>query len=148
MLDVGRRTRTIPPALRRALEVRDRGCRFPGCHTRFCDAHHVRHWADGGETSLANTVLLCAFHHALVHEGGWRVLWDREGLPLFVDPRGGAHYDARPHPPELPARPVQGLVEEHHARGIRPDWRTAGARWKREEDIPDEIWFRALEAAG
>jgi len=59
VLDVGRRTRTIPPALRRALEAWDRGCRFTGCGLRFCDAHHVRHWADGGETSLGNTVLLC-----------------------------------------------------------------------------------------
>jgi len=148
VLDVGRRTRTIPPALRRALEVRDRGCRFPGCHMRFCDAHHVRHWADGGETSLVNTVLLCAYHHTLVHEGGWRVMWDREGRPVFVDPRGGTHYDARPRSPELPARPVHALVAEHRARGIRPDGRTAGARWKHEEDIPDQIWFRALEAAG
>lgn len=148
VLDVGRRTRTIPPALRRALEVRDRGCRFPGCGLRLCDAHHVRHWADGGETSLTNTLLLCAYHHTLVHEGGWRVLWDREGRPVFVDPRGGTHYDARPHAPELPERPVRALVAEHRARGIRPDWRTAGARWKREEDIPDGIYFRALEAAG
>ena len=59
ILDVGRRTRTITPALRRALDVRDRGCRFPGCGLRFTDAHHLRHWADGGKTSLANTVLLC-----------------------------------------------------------------------------------------
>ena len=59
ILDVGRRTRTIPPALRRALEYRDRGCRFPGCGLRFTDAHHVRHWADGGETSLGNCALLC-----------------------------------------------------------------------------------------
>ncbi|MGH7575357.1 MAG: DUF222 domain-containing protein, partial [Longimicrobiales bacterium] len=54
VLDVGRKTRTISPALRRALEVRDRGCRFPGCELRFTDAHHLRHWADGGETSLRN----------------------------------------------------------------------------------------------
>ncbi|MGD2123073.1 MAG: DUF222 domain-containing protein, partial [Gemmatimonadota bacterium] len=59
VLNVGRRTRTIPPALRRALEVRDRGCRFPGCGSRFTEGHHVVHWADGGETSLANTLLLC-----------------------------------------------------------------------------------------
>ena len=63
LLDVGRKTRTIPPALRRALEFRDRGCRFPGCGLRFTDAHHVRHWADGGATKLDNLVLLCRFHH-------------------------------------------------------------------------------------
>jgi len=55
----GRRTRTISPALRRALEARDRGCRFKGCGLRFTDAHHVKHWADGGETSLGNLLLLC-----------------------------------------------------------------------------------------
>jgi hypothetical protein len=59
ILDVGRRRRTIPPAIRRALEVRDRGCRFPGCGSRFCDAHHVVHWADGGETRLDNLALVC-----------------------------------------------------------------------------------------
>ncbi len=59
ILDVGRKTRTIPPALGRALRARDRGCRFPGCTARRCDAHHVRHWADGGATRLDNLVLLC-----------------------------------------------------------------------------------------
>ncbi len=67
LLNVGRRTRTIPPHIRRALEERDRGCRFPGCGCRFTEAHHVKHWADGGETSLRNTLLLCrqvgAFSH-------------------------------------------------------------------------------------
>ena len=57
VLDVGRKTRTIPPALRRALDARDRGCRFPACGLRFTDAHHIVHWADGGETKLDNTVL-------------------------------------------------------------------------------------------
>ena len=72
VLGVGRRTRTISPALRRALEVRDRGCRFPGCGLRFTDAHHVRHWADGGETTFQNLLLLCSFHHRLVHEEEWK----------------------------------------------------------------------------
>ena len=148
VLDVGRRTRTIPPALRRALEARDRGCRFPGCGSRFCDAHHVKHWADGGPTSLGNTVLLCRHHHRLVHEGGWRVGWDREGRPVFVDPRGGEHYDARPSAPELGEGPVQELIEANRRRGAEPDWRSAGARWKREADIPDRVYFRALEAVG
>ena len=59
-IDVGRKTRTIPAALRRALEARDGGCRFPGCgHRRFVDAHHIAHWIDGGTTDLCNTVLLC-----------------------------------------------------------------------------------------
>jgi hypothetical protein len=95
ILDVGRRTRTITPALRRALDVRDRGCRFPGCGLRFTDAHHLKHWADGGKTSLANAVLLCRFHHRLVHEGGWSVEWWGEGRPAFFDPRGGTHFEGR-----------------------------------------------------
>jgi hypothetical protein len=97
VLDVGRRTRTIPPALRRALEVRDRGCRFPGCGLRFTDAHHVRHWADGGETSLSNCLLLCTYHHTLVHERGWRVEWWGRARPVFFDPRRQAHFDGGWH---------------------------------------------------
>jgi len=109
ILDVGRRTRTISPALRRALDIRDRGCRFPGCELRFTDAHHVRHWADGGETSLDNCALLCRLHHRLVHEGGWRMGWWGQGRPVFYDPRGGAHYDGRfATRRELRASEIQG----------------------------------------
>ena len=73
-LSVGRRTRSIPPAVRRALASRDRGCRFPGCPaTHRLHGHHVKHWAEGGETSLDNLVLLCPTHHRLVHEGGFDV---------------------------------------------------------------------------
>ncbi len=73
VLDVGRRRRTVPPAIRRALERRDLGCRFPGCGVRFTDAHHVKHWADGGATRLDNLVLLCRRHHRAVHEEGFGV---------------------------------------------------------------------------
>jgi len=59
LLEVGARTRTIPPALRRALQHRDRGCRFPGCHVRFGQGHHIRHWAHGGPTTLSNLALVC-----------------------------------------------------------------------------------------
>jgi Domain of unknown function (DUF222)/HNH endonuclease len=70
-LDVGRKTRTIPPAIRRALHSRDAGCCFPGCtYRRYLDAHHVEHWAEGGATRLSNLVTLCRAHHRLVHEGG------------------------------------------------------------------------------
>jgi hypothetical protein len=69
-----RKTRSIPPSLARALKARDGGCRFPGCtHTRFTEGHHVKHWANGGETKLGNLVTLCGFHHHLVHEGGFGV---------------------------------------------------------------------------
>jgi hypothetical protein len=71
VLDVGRKTRTVPPSIRRALQARDRSCRFPGCTARRCDAHHVEHWMDGGATSLDNLVHLCRRHHRAVHEGGF-----------------------------------------------------------------------------
>jgi hypothetical protein len=87
-IDVGRKTRTIPAALRRALDARDGGCRFPGCTNRiFTDAHHIEHWLDGGETSLDNTVLLCRRHHGYLHERGFSL--ERVGEELVVrDPRG------------------------------------------------------------
>jgi 5-methylcytosine-specific restriction endonuclease McrA len=66
-LDVGRKTRSIPPAIRRAIRARDAGCRFPGCtHQRYLDAHHVQHWADGGPTQLKNLVSLCRQHHRII----------------------------------------------------------------------------------
>ncbi len=146
VLDVGRRSRTIPPAVRRALEVRDRGCRFPGCGLRFAEGHHVVHWAQGGETKLTNLVLLCRHHHRLVHEEGWKVEWWGEGRPVFFDPRGGTHFDGRWRAPELQESPVLSLMEENRHRGADPDGWTAASRWKREADIPDRIYFRAVEA--
>jgi hypothetical protein len=153
VLDVGRKKRTISPALRRALVVRDRGCRFPGCGLRFTDAHHIRHWADGGDTSLANCVLLCRFHHRLVHEEGWSVVWRVGDFPLFFDPRGGTHCSARPNPPlrvrklrdRLGDQPANSLMRDNRARGVDPDWRTAGAKWRREADVPDRVYFRAVQ---
>jgi hypothetical protein len=88
-LNIGRRARSIPPAIRRALMLRDRGCVFPGCtHTRFLHAHHVEHWLHGGATSLDNLLLLCSFHHGLVHEGGWRISAAADGSFLFHPPGG------------------------------------------------------------
>lgn len=88
-LDIGRRSRNITPALRRALEHRDGGCTFPGCTTqRHVDAHHVVHWADGGETKPGNLVLLCRHHHRLVHEGGFGVSLGASGEKHFTDPVG------------------------------------------------------------
>jgi len=87
-LDVGRKTRAIPPALRRALLARDGGCQFPGCtHRRFVDAHHVVHWADDGETSLGNTLLLCRRHHVYVHEYGYTI--ERSDAGVVVRDPGG-----------------------------------------------------------
>lgn len=105
---VGRKTRSVSFALRRALRARDRGCRFPGCEKhRFVDAHHIEHWARGGETALENLVLLCRRHHQLVHEGGYGV----DHHLRFYDPWGNA----------LPAvwRPPRGDPAEvlRHASG-------------------------------
>jgi len=80
-LDVGRRTRTIPPAIRTALVVRDRGCVFPGCDRPppWTDAHHLVHWADGGPTNLDNLALLCRTHHRTVHERRWQLTRNPDG---------------------------------------------------------------------
>ena len=89
VLDVGRRTRTVPSAMRRALLSRDHGqCQFPGCESRHCDAHHVEHWADGGETRLQNLVLACRYHHRALHEGGFRVVPADTAVPV---PAPGRH---------------------------------------------------------
>jgi hypothetical protein len=145
VLDVGRRRRTISPALRRALEARDRGCRFPGCGLRFADAHHIEHWADGGETSLKNTVLLCRRHHRLVHEEGHRVFSDPVGQVVFYDPRGRPIAASAP-PTTLGVDPLADLVAGNRARGVEPDWRSGMPAWKRDRDIPFEIAAAALEA--
>ncbi|MBP2340455.1 hypothetical protein JOF41_006633 [Saccharothrix coeruleofusca] len=96
VLDLGRARRTVSLAQRRALHARDRGCAFPGCGrpARWCDAHHVRHWADGGPTDLDNLVLLCRRHHSEVHHHRWRIRLTG-GAAVFIPPR---HID----PAQLP----------------------------------------------
>ncbi len=90
-LSIGRKSRAVPTAIRRALKARDRGCVFPGCgNTRFVDAHHIEHWSAGGETSLDNLVLLCSRHHRLVHEGGFRIERDYQNRWFFKRPDGCA----------------------------------------------------------
>jgi hypothetical protein len=85
-LSIGRRSRSIPPPMRRALKSRDGGCRFPGCtNHKFVDGHHIIHWADGGETGLDNLVSLCRFHHHLVHEGGFNCNRSEDGEIWFED---------------------------------------------------------------
>ncbi len=99
-LNVGRKTRTIPPAIRRALQSRDRRCRFPGCtNSHYVDGHHIRHWAHGGETRLANLALLCRFHHRQVHEGGIAIDVLGEGALRFTL-KDGRSFDSL-----APARP-------------------------------------------
>ena len=88
-LNLSRKHRLVQPALRRVLEARDRGCRFPGCsHERWLGAHHVVHWADGGEISLENTLLLCDRHHRLLHEGGFAIRADANGEWQFQNAKG------------------------------------------------------------
>ena len=88
-LNIGRRARSIPPAIRRVLMLRDRGCAFPGCtHTRFLHGHHIQHWLHGGETSVENVVMLCTAHHHRVHEGGWTVVREADGELRFASPAG------------------------------------------------------------
>ena len=97
-LSIGRRSRTIPPPMRRALKARDGGCRFPGCtNHKFVDGHHIIHWADDGETSLDNLVLLCRHHHHLVHEGGFDCKRSKDGEIYFLD-RRTRRIDDRPVP--------------------------------------------------
>ncbi|MFE0528889.1 DUF222 domain-containing protein [Micromonospora parva] len=88
VLDVGRQRRLVTGPLRRALVLRDGGCAFPGCDRppRWCAAHHIRHWADGGPTSLDNAVLLCGHHHRHVHRSEWTVRLGDDAHPEFVPP--------------------------------------------------------------
>jgi hypothetical protein len=88
VLDLGRTRRLINGVLRRALETRDRGCAFPGCDRppRWCHGHHVKAWVDGGPTTLDNSVLLCGYHHRLIHRGHWTVYVAADGLPEFIPP--------------------------------------------------------------
>lgn len=88
-LDVGRRQRVVSTALKRALVARDRGCTFPGCHhTHYLDAHHIVHWAEGGETTLDNLITLCSTHHRLIHEAGFAIRRNGTGEYYFTRPDG------------------------------------------------------------
>ncbi len=174
VMGAGRRSRTIPPSLRRALEARDRGCRFPGCGLRFTDVHHVKHWADGGETSLRNCCLLCKRHHRAVHEGGVGICIDVDGQVVFFTPRGKALFDAprlggrlgatgpvdgRPLAGDpAPGRPGDGRPG-NHGEPLRlpgldddldletlPDHYAGAAEWTRDHKIPWAIEARAWEA--
>ena len=120
-LSVGRRSRSVPPALRRALRSRDRTCRFPGCgQRRFLHAHHLRHWAQGGRTDLANLIHLCGFHHHLVHEGGYTIESRARGELCFRRP-DGLEVERRARRP----RGDRGALERGHRRaGLRVDERT------------------------
>ena len=118
-LSLGRKRRTVSPALRRALDFRDGGCRFPGCRSRHVDNHHIESWADGGETSAENLVQLCRPHHRLIHEGGFTVM-RRGDKFIFRRPDGRLIADVpcfrrrpsprhrRPGQPDPQALPING----------------------------------------
>jgi hypothetical protein len=131
-LDVGRKTRSIPPAIRRALNARDRGCRFPGCpNTRYVDGHHVRHWAQGGETRLSNLLTLCRFHHRQVHEGGVAIRILDDGAVRFLRPDGRSVDGVAPGCVQ-PLGDWAQLVAIDRAHGIHIDRHTAVTRWRGE----------------
>jgi hypothetical protein len=162
-LNVGRKTRTIPPALRRALQSRDRGCRFPGCSNKhYVDGHHIRHWADGGETRLSNLALLCRFHHRRVHEGGVTIQVLDDGTLRFGMKDGRTLDSPRP---AWPARPgaeqgplaadvLQGdwthLLVTHSANRIEITPDTGVTRWRGESmdytTAVEALLYRAREA--
>ena len=131
----------ISPAIRRALRTRDAGCRFPGCtHQRYVDAHHIEHWADGGETKLSNLVTLCRLHHRLVHEGQIRIETPPEGGWRFVRP-DGRHYEVirRTAPAEYTG---EEIGHTHADLGIRIDHNTAATRWRGERmDYELGVWI-------
>ncbi len=128
VLDVGRRTRVVSTPLRRALARRDGGCRFPGCGLRLCDAHHLEHWADGGETKLDNMALLCRAHHRAVHEGGFRVERLAGGELRFFRPDGRL-LDAMPALPPLTVEPIAALTASLLDRGVEVDGAASIPSW-------------------
>ncbi len=126
--EVGARTRTIPPALRRALQHRDNGCRFPGCRLPFGQGHHIRHWGNGGPTTLSNLAMLCRRHHRAVHEEGYMVERQPEGELRFRRPDGRLLPHVPP-PATVPTEPVETLRAQNDARGLHIDAQTSRPGW-------------------
>jgi len=131
VLEVGARTRAIPPALRRALQHRDQGCRFPGCGLPLGEGHHVRHWAEGGPTTLSNLALLCRRHHRAVHEEGYQIDRQPDGALSFRRPDGRLLPEVPP-PAAVPDDPVGVPRTRHDAQGLRLHARTLCPSWLRE----------------
>jgi len=128
VVEIGARTRTIPPALRRALHHRDQGCRFPGCGLRIGQGHHLHHWAQGGPTTLSNLALLCRRHHRAVHEEGYEVARGPDGALRFKRPDGRPLPEV-PLPAAVPGDPVGTLRARHDSDGLRLTARTACPGW-------------------
>lgn len=147
VVDVGRATRRIPAAMNRALWARDGGCRFPGCterRRRHVQGHHIRFWSRGGRTALDNLVLLCGYHHRQVHQAGFAVLVDEQGVLACTDPRGTPLAE---HPPtgtadRVPLPPADGTphslwvgepLDLHYAVSVLLDRRS----WRRGRAGPE-----------
>ena len=128
IVEIGARTRAIPPALRRALQQRDRSCRFPACHVRLGQGHHVRHWAEGGPTTLSNLILLCRRHHRAVHEEGYQVTRGPKGELQFRRPDGRL-LEAVPPAPPPPPEPDRTLRARHETLGLLLNAQTARSQW-------------------
>src|SRR5881296_269770 len=126
--EVGARTRSIPPALRRALQHRDHGCRVPGCGRSFGQGHHIRHWAHGGPTTLSNLTMLCRRHHRAVHEEGYQVERQADGELCFRRPDGGLLSESPALAP-VPADAVGMLRALNEADGIHIDAETSKPGW-------------------
>ncbi len=123
---IGRRSRTIPRAIRRAMNARDQGCRFPGCtHTRILHGHHIRHWAQQGETSLENLATLCSYHHMLVHEGGFSIIRTASGDIEWFTPRVGRIESAAP----TRHGDVTAIIETNSSLGLRVSAATCDSKW-------------------
>ncbi len=146
VLDVGRRRRTIPTVLRRALRLRDRGCRFPGCTNRIVDGHHVVPWARGGATTLENLCSLCRRHHTHVHEYGFRMASDGAGGFRFFRP-DGREVRATCNSPRVPDDPMDALRARHRTDGIAIDAWTGFPRWDGRPADYDHAVFCLVGAA-
>src|SRR5881296_207257 len=128
IVEIGARTRTIPPALRRALHHRDQGCRFPGCGRPVAEGHHIRHWAQGGPTTLSNLALLCRWHHRAVHEEGYQLDREPGGELRFSRPDGQLLPEV-PQPPDMHGDPATLLRERNDAAGVVLDAQTSKPGW-------------------
>jgi Domain of unknown function (DUF222)/HNH endonuclease len=140
VLDMGRRRRTIPTLLRRALRLRDGGCRFPGCTNRRVDGHHLVPWSRGGATALDNLCSLCRRHHGYVHEFGFRLEPDATRGFRWFRP-DGSEIAVSGAPPEIGSDPIATLRAEHHTRGLVIEAATNVIGWDgRPADYGLAVW--------
>lgn len=146
----GRARRVVSGALRRVVQAEQRRCQFPGCHhERFLEAHHIVHWAEGGETSKANTCLLCSYHHTFVHEGGYRVERSAEGGFNFLSP-WGSKVDRTPPLWSSGEDGVRRLIEQQEqlqiSCGTTARWN--GDRFDLHWAVPTSVWRASLPPVG